>query len=92
MSYPLIIETLLEFELITNEQAIDALAQHEREVQEYEARKELYRQNWMKRFNELPWWKRQLKSFWEFGLIETRWHLDWIKEPMEVRYPPEWLR
>ena len=87
MSYSLILETLREFDLITNEQLLDAMAAYERETQEYEARKEIYRQQWYERRASWGRWKR-----FKAWIRMDYWMTDWFDEPREVRYPPEWLR
>lgn len=87
MSYPLIIETLHDFGLITDDQHLDALAQYEKEEQEYAANQERYREAWEARHREKPWWQRARAWF----SIDS-WYRDWCREPPEVKYPPEWIR
>ena len=80
MNYYGFIEGLLEFGLITQEQADEAIEEFEREMDAYEARKEAFHQQWEAERAEWPWWKRFWRSM-------DSWVVDWWQEPFEVRWP-----
>lgn len=72
--YPLIVATLREFDLITEEQKTAAMADWERVMDEIHERKMQFREEWIARRNAKPWWRR-LGPFYE-----TEWLADWYRQ------------
>lgn len=86
MSYPLIIETLKELDLITSEQAQGKLDEYQRECDEYDANLNRFKEEWLARHAAKSRWKRLLSWF----TMES-WYRDWAKLPPEQKYPASWL-
>lgn len=81
MTYPLIINALREFELITEEQFLEAWHEYQKGLDEVDTRMDAYRDAWLEERENRPWWRR-------WFIMKSGWITDWYKQPIEVRYPP----
>lgn len=71
--YPLIVATLLEFNLITDAQADAAMGEWYEITEDYDRRRDEFRERWLAERAEKPWWRRMGDS--EYG-----WASEWFKE------------
>lgn len=71
MSYGLILSTLREFDLITEEQMETAWAEHQRSIVEYRERQDEFHAEWK---TTHPWWKR----------LWSDWLSDWYEHEKEI--------
>lgn len=86
MSYPLIINTLREFHLITDDEFRAAYRSYVEGEEQGQARREAHREAFYAQWEAQPWWKKKLSLGKEYG-----WGREWAKQPFEVRYP-EWAK
>lgn len=70
--YPLIIATLREFDLISEEQHDAAMAEWREQIENYYREQDEFRDRWQAERVAKPWWRR-------IGTDETGWVSEWFK-------------
>lgn len=84
MNYPTILSVLREFDLITDEQVVEACCEYQKGVVDHDLRQYAFRDEWLARRAAKPWWRRWFIS-------KLGWTREWYDLPIDVRYPPSEL-